>query len=109
MGVTMKKLTAVAAAFSLAFATSLVMPTVAGADTTGTGNSGPAAYCQAGIAALAGISQGDCIQLVTGNDNANAFCNLWQGPYGVYFFGVPYPFSSLGECVSYMNEYFFHS
>ena len=107
----MKKLLASAAALSLAASMNCALPTIASADTS-TSNS-PAGVCQAGLAAFLGVSQGNCIQIVAGSSsdgvtNANALCNLWQGPLGVAIFGIPYPFATMGQCTSAINA-FFHS
>jgi hypothetical protein len=109
----MKKLVAFTAALSLASSV-FVLPTVASAapNIPGVPNNGIAAYCSGGGAALLGVSQGNCVQivsyfLVTGGltPNANAFCNYWQAHQDVL---GPFNFPSFGACASAINA-FFHS
>ena len=95
----MKKLRAFAAALSLASA-SFALPSTAAADTTGNGNSGPAAICQA-LAASFGVSQGNCVASLTstGGADANAICNFLEFNNPAIFALFP----NFGACVSYVN------
>ena len=96
----MKKLLAFAAALSLASA-SFALPSTAAADTTGNGNSGPAAVCQAGVAASFGISQGNCVAAITtGAINANTICNFLEFNDPALFATFP----DFGACVSFYNS-----
>jgi hypothetical protein len=98
----MKKLVTFAAAISMAASFNFILPTAANASN---GNNGVTAECQT-LGPFLGVSVGNCIQLLSANNNANAVCHLWQGPYWYLFFGYPYPFSSFGECVNALNVYF---
>jgi hypothetical protein len=100
---TMKKLVTFATAISLVSSFNFVLPTAANASN---GNNNNAAICQA-IASTYAINVGNCIQFLNNNPNANAYCHYWQGPYGTAAFGIPYPFSTFGECVSFANPFFF--
>ena len=94
----MKRLLAFAAALSLASA-SFALPSTAAADTTGNGNSGPAAICQ-GLAASLGVSQGNCVaSITTGVTDANAICNFLEFNDPAIFATFP----SFGACVSFVN------
>jgi hypothetical protein len=115
-GATMKKLVAFTAALSLASSV-FVLPTAASAapNLPGNPNNGIAAYCSSAQGAVAlGISQGNCVQLIsyflaTGGGltpNANAFCHFWQSNAPAYL--PPFNFTSFGQCTSATNA-FFHS
>ena len=95
----MRKLLTFAVALSIASSANFVLPSAASA---GNGNNLTAADCKT-LGPFLGVSEGACIQLVNGNTTANSLCQLWQGPQAALFFPIPYPFNSLGECVSTIN------
>ncbi|HEX7759783.1 MAG TPA: hypothetical protein VF459_09790 [Caulobacteraceae bacterium] len=96
----MNKLLAFAAALSIASPIAFAFPSVAAADTTGTGNSANAAICQQ-VASYYGLSQGNCVAYLNGNVNANTVCHVLQSVYPAYFAAT---YSSFGACVADYNS-----